>query len=361
MASSPLAGSLARTIGSAMSTLFLPATLKQGTNSYPCRAIFEEYGCGLGAEAIRKTAPVKILALATSLSIKPAMGDVVTISNTTFAEGFAFVVYSGSEKPAVSIDPAGAVWVLRCRAAGVLDGGSDPQAEIAVAMGKPHMVYRPVPGYDPLAEEACLIPIKALFADGGGSGFNFNRSLHDNDVVQNALVDAQGLLVGDYLVRLEADCEAVPRTYFIASMEPERPINAILCNRTITLARNNSQVDADGGQAEGLPSQDGGPGRYWGVTRDPDDDTEGPGEFTTARNVPVALLSLAGASREQGNVPSDSAGPARWRAFLPQSVFPLGSVSTRDIVTDDEGERYQCSSAGWTNLGYRLELVRMEN
>ena len=149
--------------------------------------------------------------------------------------------------------------------------------------------------------------------------------------------------------------------YFVGSKPPLLPITCIKSNRRARVLRANSQTDADGGRAEGLPSQDTNVGRYWGTTRVGQSTTAGPGEVTLGADVPCALLPLGGSARPSGEVPTDATGPSRWRAYLPQSVFPKGSVKTGDVLVDDEAERYLTNSAGWTDLGYRLELTRLEN
>ncbi len=125
---SPLVSSLARTIGSAMSGLFLVATLQRdaegsgspGANpwdpaepqstTYACMAIHEEWGTSYLAGGLVHAGDVKVLVLASTLAIEPKPGDRITIRGQTFT-----VVPAGSGQPPVSTDPAKAVWVLRAR------------------------------------------------------------------------------------------------------------------------------------------------------------------------------------------------------------------------------------------------------
>jgi hypothetical protein len=125
---SPLAGSLARTIGAAFNTLFLDATLTRSTSGdgpnawtpgtvtatdYACKAIHEAWSTGLLAQGLVEADDVKVLILASSLSIEPAPGDVITIRG----EQFTIVPAGGGKamKPAVSTDPAKAAWEIRAR------------------------------------------------------------------------------------------------------------------------------------------------------------------------------------------------------------------------------------------------------
>lgn len=344
-----------------MSSIFLPTTLTRGSTTFACKGIFEEYGTGLSADDALTASNVKALVLATSLATKPAPGDRFTIRETTFAEGQAFVVMSlQANKPAISIDPAGAVWALRGKAVPVSADIADSYAGLAEALGRPFLVYRPPAGGAP-SGVSTLGTVMALFTDGEGSGYNLKRALHFDDILQNAIVDARYLEVGDYLSGISDFGDRADPTYFVVSVEPLRPLNCVKCNRVVSHVRGNAQIDEDGGRGEGLPSQTGGSGRYFGTSREPDTDDQGPGEQALAANVPVALLPLAGAARGQGQVPGDAPGPGRWRAYLPMSVFPLGSVRNRDILIDESGNRYQVATDGWTQLGYRPELIRLEN
>ncbi|MCJ2084607.1 hypothetical protein MKK88_01170 [Methylobacterium sp. E-005] len=360
----PLAGSLAKTVGRAFASTFFPAVLTRGQTTYRCKAIFTEYSTGQAAEGVLTGNDCTVLILATTLAVEPISGDVVSITGARFAQGQSFVVLSLTPgKAAVVGDPAGATWTLRGRTVPLNGPGSSVTASyaaLAQALGVPHQVYRTT-GSHPLSPANLIGALPALFVDGGGAGFNLNRALHPDDVLQNALLDATGLALGDFLARPGTWGDGFQQVYFIASLEPMRPINAILCNRLITHLRGNSQIDADGGQGEGLPSQTGGAGRYFGYSATPDTDDVGPGERTLAANVPVALVPLAGAARGQGEVPTDAPGPGRWRMHLPVSVFPLGTVANGDIFSDEGGSRYQVATNGWTPLGYKVEMIRLEN
>jgi hypothetical protein len=61
-----------------------------------------------------------------------------------------------------------------------------------------------------------------------------------------------------------------------------------------------------------------------------------------------------------GVLPDDAAGPVRWNIFLPANAVPKGSIISRDIVVDDEGNRYQVIVAYWTLLGWKIQTVRLE-
>lgn len=124
---SPLAGSLAKTIGKAMSGLFLDAVLTRavhaapdplepwtpGTSTdtdYPCKAIHEEWSAYHRQGGLVLSSDRRVLVLASTVAVEPAPGDRITIRGETFT-----IVEQGSGQPAVSTDPAKATWVLRCR------------------------------------------------------------------------------------------------------------------------------------------------------------------------------------------------------------------------------------------------------
>jgi hypothetical protein len=123
--SSPLVSSLAKTIGKAFNSLFLDATFTQvvtiegatpwetgtpGVNTYPCKTIHDTWNASLLAQGLVSSDEVKILILATSLPVKPAAGDAVTIRGQVFT-----ISADGGKMPSVSTDPAQAVWVVRAK------------------------------------------------------------------------------------------------------------------------------------------------------------------------------------------------------------------------------------------------------
>jgi hypothetical protein len=61
-----------------------------------------------------------------------------------------------------------------------------------------------------------------------------------------------------------------------------------------------------------------------------------------------------------GVLPDDAAGPIRWNIYLPANAVPKGSIIARDIIVDDEGNRYQVAGAYWTLLGWKVQTTRLE-
>lgn len=117
---SPLSGSLAATIGAALNSLFLDATFAvdaayagspdvpfdppaPSTTTYTCKAIVEQYAERYRLDGSAKQDERKVLILADSLSVTPAIGNRITIS------GITFTIIE------VQTDPARAVWDCRGR------------------------------------------------------------------------------------------------------------------------------------------------------------------------------------------------------------------------------------------------------
>lgn len=124
MASSPLAGALAKTVHKAFKGLFLDATLtRDGANSgegyspnlaeatvYTCKAIAQEYSAGTSGTDLVGATDMNVLILADSLSVTPEPLDRVAIPS----QGFSGVIYGGAKgMKAVRTDPAKATWQCR--------------------------------------------------------------------------------------------------------------------------------------------------------------------------------------------------------------------------------------------------------
>ncbi len=124
---SPLSGSLARTINRALAPIFLDATLTRDVPAvatdpadppaptqvtYTCKAIEEEYSAGLRGGGLVGAKDVPILILAASLSVAPQPMDRITIRGYTVT----IVPADAGGMKAVRSDPARATWMCRCSA-----------------------------------------------------------------------------------------------------------------------------------------------------------------------------------------------------------------------------------------------------
>jgi len=83
-------------------------------------------------------------------------------------------------------------------------------------------------------------------------------------------------------------------------------------------------------------------------------------ETVIASNIPASIQFDRHGTRPDARVPSDAEGRTLWKIFLPVTpALPLGSLRQTDVVTDDQGLRYQIEAPYWTALGYdiRAELL----
>lgn len=78
--------------------------------------------------------------------------------------------------------------------------------------------------------------------------------------------------------------------------------------------------------------------------------------------IAASIQSPSVGSRRQSEdgQPYDAAGPARWNFFFPNIVAPNGSIATRDIVVDDNGDRYQVAVANRSLITWKLQCIRLE-
>ena len=76
----------------------------------------------------------------------------------------------------------------------------------------------------------------------------------------------------------------------------------------------------------------------------------------TGLSASIQLKKQQGASDDPG-LPGN-AGRTQWRIFIPATA--LGLIETRDVVTDDLGQRYQVTGPYWNSLGHTLLCERLE-
>lgn len=123
---SPLTGPLAKTIGKALASTFLDATLTRDVPgvivdpadppaptqvTYTCKAIEEEYGSTDRGNGLVGETDIQILILANSLATDPQPLDRITLRGRVVT-----VIAGGSGgMPPVKSDPARATWSCRCR------------------------------------------------------------------------------------------------------------------------------------------------------------------------------------------------------------------------------------------------------
>lgn len=90
---------------------------------------------------------------------------------------------------------------------------------------------------------------------------------------------------------------------------------------------------------------------YGGVSRTNED--------VIATDLPASIQLKQGRGGPEAGLPADAAKTV-WRIFIPRAAAALGAIETRDIVTDDLGQRYQVSGAYWNSLGHNLLCQLLE-
>ena len=86
------------------------------------------------------------------------------------------------------------------------------------------------------------------------------------------------------------------------------------------------------------------------------------GEVTLFSNFRASIqVGAAGRTTKSGELPGDAVSKPIWNIFIPAtSGIVQYDIRDRDIITDDEGYRYEVSTNFWTGLGYQLSTVRLE-
>lgn len=84
-------------------------------------------------------------------------------------------------------------------------------------------------------------------------------------------------------------------------------------------------------------------------------------ETVIASNIPANIQYDSTTDRITAKLPADAYRGMRWKVFIPLKSIAKGIVKDNDVVTDDEGIRYQVSGAYWNSLGCNLKCERLEN
>ena len=78
--------------------------------NYPCKAQRDEWSSYDRQGGLVSAVDWKVMVLRKTLAVEPREGGRITIGGVTLT-----IVSDGGGQPAVSSDPAGAAWILRCR------------------------------------------------------------------------------------------------------------------------------------------------------------------------------------------------------------------------------------------------------
>ncbi|MFC4526412.1 hypothetical protein ISN76_12930 [Dyella halodurans] len=198
-------------------------------------------------------------------------------------------------------------------------------AKAATRIGLSFAQYRPTSATNPLATS-----LGSLLASFNAQDWTYKKPQGYGKAVWYCVADGTQLAVGDYLV-------GAPGTFFIASMQPALPIQAVLCNRTVTLYRPQQEAST-------------GIGAYGGNTAQ--------NQTVLAQGFPASVLQGSKSESSVARLPGDPR-QGWWNMLLPP--LPGGVlINYADVVTDDIGKRYLVSSAEQTSMGWRMAVTEAE-
>lgn len=197
-------------------------------------------------------------------------------------------------------------------------------AQSALRIGLPFQQYRPMSASNPLATVLSTLP-----ASFNAKDLKYGKANGYGSPVWYCLADGRVMQVGDYFVG--------PSTYFIASMQPILPIQAVECNRTVTVYRPQ--------QTPGVGAQP-----YGGNTAS--------NQTAIATGFPASILINTKADKGVAGLPGDTR-LGWWNMLLPPLPGAI-VIQDADVVQDDLGNRYVVSDAELTDMGWRITMAESE-
>lgn len=85
------------------------------------------------------------------------------------------------------------------------------------------------------------------------------------------------------------------------------------------------------------------------------------GETVLLTGLPASIqLGAAGRTNKGTELPGDAISRPVWNVFIPATSINMYNIRDRDIITDDEGYRYEVGANYWTGLCYQLSTIREE-
>lgn len=127
-------------------------------------------------------------------------------------------------------------------------------------------------------------------------------------------------------------------TYYICAMEPLQPILAVKCNSVMTLKRPTQPIGS--GQV--------GYGGYLDQT-----------STIIMTEIPVSILEGTKGQNNEVKIPTDVKVPW-WKILMPDFDNGATQILSGDIMTDDNGLRFEISSAEHTDMGWRLTAGQLD-
>lgn len=89
-------------------------------------------------------------------------------------------------------------------------------------------------------------------------------------------------------------------------------------------------------------------------------------ETSIATGLSASIQMKRGGPRPTAGLPADVHDVGLWIVFIPNASAQAGGVASsgaildRDVVTDDNGLRYQVTHAYWNSLGWQLTCEKLE-
>ena len=201
----------------------------------------------------------------------------------------------------------------------------------ANAVGTMHTQYRPgTPINNPISPVYALGQIPCAFTlNGGMKPASWVAQTQQNQLFWQIIAPVAQLQVGDYLVG--------QNTYCVVGLDALMIPLALRCTQTLTFSRQPKET------AAGLQS-------YSALAA--------PAPVVYAQGIPGAINIKKETGRPQAALPGD----ASLRAFYACNFYlPDGLVQHRDIVTDENGTRYQVVSVSSGLLGTQALVEVLES
>lgn len=76
-------------------------------------------------------------------------------------------------------------------------------------------------------------------------------------------------------------------------------------------------------------------------------------------NIPASIQHGGGTANKTG-LPADTMSAPTWQIFIPLNALPKGAIQDRDIIVDEESQRYQVQASYWNSLGYNCACERLQ-
>lgn len=198
----------------------------------------------------------------------------------------------------------------------------------ATRIGTPHGVYRPSGTTNPLTGGNLIATIPAVFSIHGAAQYSFDKPSDYKDNLFHGLFDATSVNQWDYLAGPAPSVESEDGVYFVAGLDPLKPILCVQCTRVFDLTRTSS---VSGGVLTAAST-------------------------TLFSGFPGGIILRGLVASVEKSFPEDS-GSGVYEVLLPE----IGSAVPQplDILTDDIGRSYLVRTCEVSDLGWRIRAFEL--